>query len=494
MRAARRGTPSALGLAAALLLGCSPRAHADAAATWIVESEDPVVIVIGVVDLRASELAVLPRLQQALQGGTQWTDALSAGAGAAAALALVDGRAPLTHLREPGVEQRAEWDLRVLEVAATLRSEPEWVDARLQGVVIRHARAPLPSLDDLPAGRVCRVLLLDPFSHEVPPLRPRPGDPDGAGRAWLEEDLAGWITAQRAGPLAGRLHVVLTGIPRAPARDQRARALPGGGPVPQALQVPLVWATPHTTVTERSPEPVLVHELLARALGAATTATPWRWSAWWSDHCGGMYVELPATDRWPAARAWIDERGGWTAVEGEALAARQAELDAATLRLGFGSTTPPRLWCALRGSEEIDFVDLHVVADGIDSMLTGWALEDIDIVRTGTPRVSTLALAAEPRGDGALIELPWPPRAIEVRLGDELQDSGVFGASYFAGESSRAVSLGNVRLAPFTRNFWRAASGAWPARADDWWPDAAVGVHLILSTQEAGPEPASWVD
>lgn len=468
---------------------------------WIASPDEPVVVVIAVVDLHATHLPALPSLDRALTGATRWSDAMSGGAGAAAALSLIDGRVPLDHLREPGEvlerAQRADWQVEVLGVAATLRSEPEWVDAGLSHVPVRAARAPLPSLDGLPAGRQWRVLLLDPFSRNEDPLRPRPGEQNPAGRAWLEEVLAPWIVAQRTGPLAARLHVVLTGIPRAPLRDQRARAMPGGGSVPDALHVPLVWAGPNR-IPATIDAPTLVHACIAASLGRAASPAPVarRASAWWSDHCGGVYVELPATAHAPAAGAWIDERGIWSPAEGsaDALAARRTEFDAASLAYGFDAGSRPRLWCAVRGSEEIDFVDLSLVGDGLDSTLTGWALEEIDHVREATARVHTFSLAAETRGDGAIVELPWPPLPIEIRVGSGLNDSGIAGVEFHAGAATRSVGLGSLRLAPFTRVFWRAASGAWPDSTDTWWPTAPVGVHVIVSTQRETPVAATWED
>jgi hypothetical protein len=76
----------------------------------------------------------------------------------------------------------------------------------------------------------------------------------------------------------------------------------------------------------------------------------------------------------------------------------------------------------------------------------------------------------------------------------EMREASLLGIGMHAGSASRAIGIGSVRLAPFTRAFWRAAAGGWPVRADGWWEGAAVGVHLVISDQAAAPLAAVWED
>lgn len=226
------------------------------------------------------------------------------------------------------------------------------------------------------------------------------------------------------------------------------------------------------------------HDLTGRFLDPLPSPDDdFRWAAW----PGGVFARDGATSLRSTPEGFA--YGGAGASDP---VARQALADRLAVTL-FGG--PPRVWIAVRGSEAVDFVDLSVFGHmPLTSRLTPWALEDIDNVWAPNDNAVRYSLGAEGQGDGALLDLGWPPFRFELRLTGTLKDSlaehGWLGTPMYVGAPPTLQGFDTLVVEPWTRTFWRASAGNWPARADDWWPGAPAGVHVGIDGGADAPAPA----
>jgi len=267
-------------------------------------------------------------------------------------------------------------------------------------------------------------------------------------------------------------HVKLIGFPSAiedPARD---------------LYVPVYdWAP------RGSGETVVVDapQSLTTALWGTKEHAGFRWAAWPESRGtrGGVF----ATDG--RLSVWSDLDGFVFAAEDTVGGTPAARVDLTT-RLAdelFGGS--PRALIAVRGSETVDFVDLSVFGhQPLAGRIAPWALEDIDTVWEPNANSARFSLGAEDRGDGVVLDLGWPPFRFEARLTGEFAQGSWLGAAMYTGRSARSWGFRAIQVEPFSRAFWLASAGGWPEMAAGWWPDAPVGVHVLIDGKADTPVPA----
>ena len=241
-------------------------------------------------------------------------------------------------------------------------------------------------------------------------------------------------------------------------------------------------------------EPIVVDMTwkLHEALWGAHDPTPIR-AAWPGpdDRRGGVFASDGALSVWSGPEGFV------FAADPPAADTRQAR---AALTTGladalFGGT--PRAWIAVRGSEAVDFVDFSLFAHmPLSGRLVPWALEDIDNAWTPNDNAVRYSLGAEDRADGVVLDLGWPPYRFEVRLTGALQDAidehGWLGTPMYLGPDATSWGFGALVVEPWSRAFWLASARAWPDAADDWWPTAPVGVHVMIDGAADAPAPATF--
>lgn len=475
-------------LALLLLAGCR---DAERTAAERFGPEDTLVA-IGVVGLRPTDVdpATLPTLSTAAETAVRWTDVLASGTGTAGALAVLDGRPALDHVRRPRdpavVWQRVGRGFTLHGIAPTLRSEPE--AARALGADVALAGHDLTDFAPATDGGV-HALLVDPFAHDA---RPAPGAARTEGLRWIDTQLVERIEELRA---RNGVHVLLFGIVRSPRRSLAPPFGPGAdGPV-AGLRVPMLWWAPegegggHVVDT-----PITARDPLATVLGLEPRPTAERWATWFNANGGG--VVLATADRALVHRGKgpleLFALDGGSVVGPDLADAEPATVDSLGTRLAtilFGGR--PRAWIAVRGSEAVDFVDLTVLTT---APVAPWALEEIDTVRDGHDRVFRVDLAAEPRADGVIVDLRWPPVPVEARITGAMAEASWLGPLVHLGVPRRNWGRSTLRLEPWSRAFWAAGAGSWPERADTWWRDAPVGLHAVVAGTASVPAPATWSD
>ncbi len=453
---------------------------------------DDTLVAIGVVGLRPGDVdrAVLPALAAAAGNAVRWTDALASGTGTAGALAVLDGRPALEQTRRPRnpavAWERSGRGFTVHGIAPTLRSEPE--AARALGADVTLVRRDLTQFAP-PADGGVHALLVDPFADDAPPA---PGAARNDGLRWIDTDLADRIEALHA--RAG-VHVLLFGIVRSPRRSLVPPFGPGDdGPV-AGLRVPMLWWEPRADGRGRVVDtPIAARDPLATILAQEPRPTRERWATWFNVNGGGVVVttaDRALVHRGKGSFELFALDGG--SVVGPDLAdAEPATVDGLGTRLAkilFGGR--PRAWIAVRGSDAVDFVDLTVLTT---APVVPWALEEIDTVRDGHDRVFRVDLAAEPRADGVVVDLPWPPVPVEARISGAMAEASWLGPLVHLGVPRRNWGRSTLRLEPWSRAFWTASAGTWPETADTWWRDAPVGLHAVMAGTGEVPAPATWSD
>ncbi|HKK72071.1 MAG TPA: hypothetical protein VKA86_12690 [Candidatus Krumholzibacteria bacterium] len=463
-----------------------------------IDTLDPAdtIVAIGVVDLRPGDVdpAVLPALVSAAEDAVHWTDARASGTGTAGALAVLDGRPALDQVRTPR-DPASAWEdagrrFEVHGIAPTLRSEPE--ASRALGADVAVVGNDLASFDPPPDGGV-HALLVDPFATGTPPGPPAPGASRVEGLRWIDTDLVDRIDALRE---REGVHVLLYGIVRSPGRTRAAPFGPGRSDDPVAsLTVPVLWWEPRTDARgARLDTPITARDPVSTILGRERRSAGQRWAVWFNAGGGGVALEVGERVLVHRGQGPFELRAvADGSAEGPDLADDEPSTATALAdrfaEILFGRR--PRAWIALRGSEAVDFVDLTVLTS---AAVEPWALEDIDTVRDDHPRILRCNLAAEPRADGVVVELGWPPVPVEARITGSLDQASWLGPLVHLGQEARIWGRSTLRLEPWSRAFWTASSGTWPEAADSWWRDAPVGLHAIVTGDRNAPAPATWAD
>lgn len=415
----------ALGLGRALLL-----IAAMVMACGPPPSTDPgasnVLRIFAITGLRADDpiLAGLP------DSVTRSEDTIASGTGAGAVLELLDGRSALDHLRAPGDPlawaHARGWATRIDVMDTALRSTPEWV----------HAGATWQFAERWPGDAQVDLHMVVASRDQID---------DEALLALLQ--------------LSGRSPVVVAGIPPAPQPRDDAETIVENFRVPVLTKGrPLAQANARTLA-----------DVLAPLRGEVRRPAP-RTAHWWESQGGGVLVERPG--------AWVVGGSGRVPVAVGSLETLDPErvLEAAT---GRGA-----LLVLIRGSEAADLTSLELLTSS-EPAWSAWGLEPIDSVQHPSRRYLQLDLAAEPEGDGILIENAQS-QVIDIRLGSRLEDAPTLGTPVRDAASGRWIGLDTFRFSPYSRDYWRLSrrtgfdTGAW-------WSRAGAGLDLLWVREGTAP-------
>ena len=142
----------------------------------------------------------------------------------------------------------------------------------------------------------------------------------------------------------------------------------------------------------------------------------------------------------------------------------------------------------VRGSGNADLTTVDVLTDTPPDY-SPWGLEPIDAIDQTSPRYLSLSLAAEPQGDGILLE-DWTGKTAEIRVRVLLEDAPLIGTPIRDAVSGKWLGVNSLRLGAWSRDFWRLSR---PTRfdAEVWWNSTTAGADLLwVNANEAPPIPA----
>ena len=207
-----------------------------------------------------------------------------------------------------------------------------------------------------------------------------------------------------------------------------------------------------------------------------------RVARWWNSYGGGVLVDA---GRWIAfagdgqVPALIDRQH-----PDEDLASSYPEVVDSMIALA-----APRgdLMILVRGSSDADLTTIELLPDTAPTYRP-WGLEPIDTIDHSTPRYLRLSMAAEPQGDGIVLE-DWSGKTVEIRIAPRLEDAPLIGTPIRDAVSGRWLGVNALRLGAWSRDFWRL-DGSAGFDTESWWASTTAGVDLLwVNSDEALPVP-----